>query len=212
MSSNLQLKKMIRLKCFDALELRGFKRFRKECVDWLIHDGFLCWIGLNTAVYPDRVEIIPFVGLHVIPIEKLFALKVGKYPVKYDRSIATYSVNLGSLEAITPGERAFAFNSQQSQNFIESECKRLAELYFTVGLSYACSIANYEALLPLLQENIETLGGYPERFAACLYLLEKKQEAYEFTKNFLIRQPDYFEGFANPFLEKITKEIRAVRP
>jgi len=200
-----EFKKAVRLKCFDAFEAAGFTRFRKEGVDWPLHDGFHAWVGLNTALYPDRVDITPNVGVHVVPIEKLCALRGGKYPYKYDRRVATYAINIGTLEA-AGDERAFVFGPQQSDAFIDAECKRLARIYATAGLDYARSIANYETLLPLFQENIESLGLYPERVASCLYLMARKQEAREFVENFLDRHRDYFEGFAIPFLAKLEQE------
>ena len=202
---NAQFKKTIRLKMYDAFEAAGFTRFRKEGVDWPLHDGFHAWVGLNTALYPDRVDITPNVGVHVVQIEKLCEFKGGKYPYKYDRRVATYAINIGTLDAVGD-ERAFAFGPQQSDAFIDAECKRLAHIYATAGLDYARSIASYEALLPLLQEYVDTLGGYPERVASCLHLMGRKREAREFVTDFLARHRDYFEGFAVPFLAKLDEE------
>lgn len=204
--SDAQFKKKIRFACYDALEREGFTRFRKEGVDWPIHDGFHCWVGLNTALDRDRVEVLPFVGVHVVPMMKLFALKGGKYAFNYDRGIATYSINMGLLESVAD-ERAFAFAPEQSEGFIESECGRLAHLYATAGLEYARSIANYEVLLPLLQGQIDRLGGYPERVASCLYLMGRKVEAKEFVEDFLKGQyREYIEHFAIPFLDLLDRE------
>lgn len=200
-----QFKKAIRLKCYDAFEAVGFTRFRKEGVDWPLHDGFHAWVGLNTALYPDRVDITPNVGVHVVPIERLGEIKGGKYPRKYDRRVATYAINIGTLEA-AGDERAFAFGPQQSEGFINAECRRLAHIYATAGLDYARSIASYDALLPLLQQNVDSLGGYPESVASCLYLMGRKAEAREFVTSFLKKHRDYFEGFAVPFLTKLEAE------
>lgn len=205
MHCDAAFKKRIRLSCYDALERAGFVRFRKEGVDWPLHDDFHCWIGLNTALEPDRVELLPFVGLHVIQIEQLCSLKGGKYPYKYNRGIATYGINMGLLESIAD-ERAFAFAPQQSDEFIRSECERLAHLYATAGLDYARSIASYEALLPLVQEQAQYLGGYPERVASCLYLMNRKAEARQFIETFPEKYRDYIEGFATPFLELLDQE------
>jgi len=202
MRCDAQFKKKIRLSCYDALEREGFTRFRKEGVDWPIHDGFYCWVGLNTALYPDRVEILPFVGVHVVSIWKLIAELEGS---KYDRRIATYGINMGLLESIAD-ERAFAFAPHQSDEFIESECERLAYLYATAGLEYARSIDSFEALLPLLQERVDRLGGYPERVASCLYLMGRKAEARAFIEDFPEKYGEYIEGFAKPFLEFLDNE------
>lgn len=201
MRCDAKFKKQIHLQCFDALERAGFTRFRKEGVDWPLHDGFHGWVGLNTALEPDRVEILPFVGIHVIPIQKLCSFKGGKYPYKYSRSSATYAINMGLLESIADDERAFAFAPHQSDAFIQSECERLAHLYATAGLDYARSIASYDALLPLLQERVQRLGGYPEQVASCLYLMGRKVEAREFIENFPEKYREYIDDFAKPFLE-----------
>lgn len=181
-------------------------RFRKEGVDLPLYDGFHVWVGLAMGLERDRVDIYPNVGLHIVPIHKLYTeLDRGSYQTKYDRRVATYSISLGMLDAVGD-ERAFAFAPHQSEGFIEAECKRLARLYATAGVDYARSIASYEALLPLLQQNVNTLGGFPERVASCLYLMGRKQEAKTFAEEFLTRKRDYFEGFAKPFLEMLEKE------
>lgn len=198
-----KFKKQIRLACYAALEQQGFTRFRKEGVDWPLHEGFHAWVGLNTALEPDRVEILPFVGVHVVPLWKFIAEMEGS---KYDRGIATYGINMGLLESIAD-ERAFAFAPHQSEGFIASECQRLAHLYATAGIEYARSIASYEALLPLLREHVDRLGGYPERVASCLYLMGRKEEARKFVEDFSrTRYGSYIEDFAIPFLQKLDRE------
>lgn len=198
MRCDAKFKKQILLQCFDALERAGFTRFRKEGVDWPLHNGFHGWVGLNTALELDRVEILPFVGIHVVPIWKFIAkIEIGKY----NRGIATYAINMGLLESIADDERAFAFAPHQSDAFVQSECERLAHLYATAGLDYARSIASYDALLPLLQERVQRLGGYPERLASCLCLMGRKVEAREFIENFPEKYREYIDDFAKPFLE-----------
>jgi hypothetical protein len=185
--------------CLDALSAVGFKRYRKNDVDSPLANGFHCWVGLNTGLEQDHVDINPFVGVHVVPIEKLWTgLKVGRYPAKYDRGMATYATHMGKLAPKVP---AFRFTRETDVAF---EAKRLAELYATKGLEYAASLASYERLLPLLQEKVDTLGAYPERFATCLYLMDRKDDARAFVSDFLKDHRDYFEGFAIPFLELLT--------
>lgn len=189
-------KRVVLLKCYEALEAAGFARYRKEDVDWPLSNGFHCWVGLNTGLEPEYVEINPFVGVHVVPIEKLWtSKKTGKYPGKYSRSTATYAVHMGEL---VPKEPVFRFTRQTD---VEAEAARLARLYVSIGLAYAKSIGSYEQLLPLLQERAPMLGAYPERVAACLYLMDRKDEARSFVENFLKEHRDYFEGFAVPFLK-----------
>ena len=192
-------KRAVLLKCYDALAAGGFTRYRKENVDWPLEDGFHCWVGLNTGLEKEYVEINPFVGVHVVPIEKFWTgIKTGKYPGKYNRGHATYALHMGEL---APDEPVFHFTRQTD---VEAEAARLARLYASVGLAYAKSIASYERLLPLLQSRIPMLGAYPERVAACLYLMDRKDEARSFVEDFLKAKRDYFEGFAVPFLKLLT--------
>jgi len=169
-------------------------------VDWPLENGFHCWVGLNAGLYAEYVEINPFCGVHSVGIEKLWtSLKSGKYPTKYDRGIATYAIHLGK---IAPDERVFRF---RRDNNLKAEANRLADLYVGAGLPFAKSLASYEALLPHLRDRVEMLGGYPERFASCLFLMGRVEEARSFAKNFLSGHRDSFEGFAAPFLEMIER-------
>lgn len=191
-------KKAVILACCDVLERQGFTRFRKQHVDWPLDEDFHCWVGLNTGLYPEVLHINPFVGLHVVPIERLWtSCKAGKYPGKYDRGHATYARHMGEL---VPDVPAFQFTPSTD---VPSEARRLARLYATVGLEFAKAIADWESLLPLLKERIDMLGAYPERYASCLYLMGRKAEARAFVERFLPRQRDYFEGFAIPFLQML---------
>lgn len=192
-------KRAVLLKCYDALAAGGFTRYRKENVDWPLEDNFHCWVGLNTGSEKEYVEINPFVGVHVVPIEKFWTgMKAGKYPGKYNRGHATYAMHMGEL---APNEPVFHFTRQTD---VDTEAARLVRLYASVGLAYAKSIASYERLLPLLQSRVPMLGAYPERVAACLYLMDRKDEARTFVENFLKDHRDYFEGFAVPFLKLLT--------
>jgi hypothetical protein len=199
-------KKRILLKCYDALERVGFYRYRKEGVDWPLHNGFHAWLGLNTGLYRDRLDVNPFVGIHVVQIAKLYnGLDKGRYQTKYSRGVATYAVHMGEL-AGAEDEPAFAFTPQQSKGFVEAEVDRLANLYATVGLDFARSLASYESLLPLLMDRVPMLGGYPQRVASCLYLMGRKVEARQFVEGFSPRHREYLEGFAVPFLAKLAAE------
>jgi hypothetical protein len=189
---DVAFKQVVTLQCYDALEKAGFNRFRKEGVDWPLQSGFHCWVGLNNNLERDYFQINPFVGVHVVPIMKLYTSLEGR---KYDRGNATYALHMGEL---APEERVFCFTRHTD---IEAEAERLARFYVTVGLLYSQSIATYERLLLLLQERVPMLGAYPERVAACLYLMDRKEEAKAFVEKFLITHRDYFEGFATPFLK-----------
>jgi hypothetical protein len=198
-----EFKKAVVLACCDALERHGFTRFKKENVDWPLVDGFHCWVGLNTGLYPDFVDINPFVGVHVVPIMKFYTALEGR---KYARTTATYARHMGELAPHVP---AFEFTLSTD---VPTEARRLAQLYATVGLEFAKAIADYESLLPLLRERIDMLGAYPERVASCLYLMGRKADARKFVEEFLPAHQDYFAGFATPFLRKLDDEgIAGVR-
>lgn len=184
-------KKAVLLKCYEALEVEGFTRYRMQDVDWPMEHGFHCWVGLNTSLEKDYLDINPFVGVHVVPVMKFYTFLEGR---KYSRSTSTYSVHMGEL---APKEQAFRFTRETD---VTAQAARLARLYSDVGLSYALSIGTYESLLPLLRERVSMLGAYPERVASCLYLMGHKEEARLFVEDFLQDHQGYFESFAVPFL------------
>ncbi|MBC2653213.1 hypothetical protein [Novosphingobium aerophilum] len=193
-------------RCLAALVSAGFKRLRKNSVYWPIRDGFYCWVGLNQGLYSNYLYIEPFVGVHVEPIARLYSkLDKGKYAIKYDRGVATYSVHLGELSGASD-EPKFLFEPQHSEKFINDEAGRLAQLYIKFGLPFAESIASYEALLPMLQERLPMLNGYPQRVASCLYLMGRIDAAREFVEGFLSENREVFEGFAIPFLAMVRSE------
>lgn len=194
---NAKFKQQVLIKCNEALAIAGFTQYRKEEIDWPLDKNFHGWVGLNTGLYDEYVLINPFVGIHVVPLMKLYTTLEGR---KYSRSIATYSLHLGELAPKTP---VFEFSRETN---LEEEAARLAQLYVDIGLPYSKSIASYELLLPLLQERIPLLGAYPERVASCLYLMGRKEEARIFTEDFLTQKPDYFENFAVPFLKKLSED------
>ena len=195
MVCDAEFKQHVLRKCYEALAAVGFLRYRKENVDWPYDKDFHAWVGLNTGLYDERVEVNPFVGIHAVPIMKLYTTLEGR---KYTRSVATYAIHMGEL---VPNVSGFEFTHETN---IEKEAERLAQLYLNHGLSYAQSVASYELLLPLLQERVDMLGAYPERVASCLYLMGRIEDARNFTESFLAKNRAYFEGFAIPFLKKIT--------
>lgn len=208
MAGSIKLyRQKIEQECLGALVDLGFSKIGKSCVEMPTEKGFSCWVGLNQGAYANRLCIEPFVGVHVEPIARLYAnIDQGKYRVRYNRCVATYAVHIGELPDAS-GQRAFMFTPEQSLEFQRSEIKRLAALYSTVGLSFARSISSFEALLPLLKERVSMLGGYPQRFACCLYLLGREDEARLFVEEFLTNNWDAFEGFAIPFLRMLDEAI-----
>ena len=191
MSLNRELYREVLSECYEALEDVGFTRYRVKSVDWPLHNGFHAWVGLNRAPEAQSVEINPFVGIHVVQVEKLWTSLDHK---PYNRSSATYAIHMGE---IAPNERTFVFTPQSD---IKAEARRLALLYATVGLDYARSIASYDALLTLLEKRTDMLGGYPQCLACCLYFMGRYKEAQEFVVEFAKKEPDYFENFAEAFL------------
>lgn len=184
-------------KCYDALSVAGFVRFRKGGLDWPLHGGFHCWVGLDSVLEPEHLAINPFVGVHVVTIMKFCAaLERGKY----HRSVSTYALDMGELKSREP---IFRFTRHSD---IDAVVARLVRLYKSAGLAYARSIGNYESLLPLLQSRVGMLGQYPQRTAACLYLMGRKDEARSFTETILARHRGHLEAFAVPFMELLDRE------
>jgi hypothetical protein len=202
-SCDASFKKTIYMRIMTSFAENGFNRFRKDQIDWPFNPDFHCWVGINAALYPDVIEINPNIGVHAPKIHKIYTQLEGR---KYDRGVATYPVILGDIKSVA-NEMAFAFAPDQSEDFVCSEINRLVQLYAQFGLPYALSIASYEALLPLLETRISQLGGYPERYACCLYLMGRNQEAYDFCIGFLKKNEPSFEAFGKNFLEMIRENL-----
>lgn len=186
--------------CYESLEELGFRRIRKENVDWPIAPSFNAWVGLNTTLHADHIAINPFVGVHASELETMwFRLSGRNYPGRYGPS-ATYAVHLGELER-AKNEIVFRFEAHLSSEEIKSEAKRLALLIHNVGLDYSRSISSYSSLLPLLREKVPMLGGYPERVSCCLYLMGLQNEARAFVEEFSREKSASFDCFAGPFLD-----------
>ena len=176
--------------CCKALSDAGFQTFRKHNVDWPINHEFRAWVGLNTGLYADRVEISPFTGVHSVEIERLWT-KIARSP--YDRRFATYAIFLGEL---APNERRFIFRTDVD---LELESIRLALSYSNLGMAYSNSIASLAALEPLLKSRVSMLGGYPERYACCLHLQSRYEEALYFLRGFTADHPHFNRDFTANF-------------
>lgn len=161
--------------CEDALVRHGFKRLRRHSVAWAFSPDFLGWIGLNVGNYPTHVQINPFVGIHCVPLMKLYKeSSENKYqPKKYQLGrYATYAVHLG--EVCDEGLGGFIFPEGAD---IEPVAEELAVAVREHGVPYMQTLTSYEALLPLLRGREPMLGGYPERVAVCLMVLGRQAEA-----------------------------------
>jgi hypothetical protein len=137
-----------------------------------LSEDFLGWIGLNAGQHQDFIRVNPFVGVHCPAIMKLTAAAGGK---RYrPKEIATFAVFLGTL---CPDVEQFIFTNATD---VKAEAQRLASIVAEFGLPYMGRIADYSALLPLLEARIPTLGGYPQRYAAALHLSGNDKSAVEF--------------------------------
>jgi hypothetical protein len=191
------LKREILTACHKELVAAGFVAFRKDHVDWPLGGGFNAWVGLNTGLYRDRIEINPFVGVHSAPVDKLWTSLAA---IKYNRSVATYAVHFG---LILPNEKGFSFTRSTDVN---AEAKRLAQIYVDQGLKYSRSISSLEELSKLIEQRIPRLGAYPERYASCLYLMKQEKQALSFVLEFAKANSTYFGRFAKAFEEFVTRQ------
>ena len=198
-------KQVILNRCYDALARVGFRRLRKETVDWPLTDGFNAWVGLNSGLYPDRLEINPFVGIHAVPIEKMWLGLEGKpYPGRYGPS-ATFAVHMGELDGGS-NQPAFVFTPTQSEHFVSAELDRLACLYATIGVGFARTISDYQSLLSPLLKRAPMLGGFPQRVACCLFLMDRRDDANRFIHGLSSGDKGSLAGFIQPFLDQMRSE------
>lgn len=157
--------------CLKAMERIGVSK--KGSIRSLpIAPDFSGWIGLNVGKHAEFIRINPFVGIHCVPVMQMVAQARGK---KYrPNEIPTFPVFLGTL---CPDVEQFIFSDETN---VEREAERLTSCIEEFGVPYLHSIANLSSLLPLLKEQVRSLGGYPQRYAAALYLSGKPREAIEF--------------------------------
>lgn len=188
--------------CEAALVNVGFRRLRRGTIIWEISPNFWGWVGLNRGIHGNSVRVNPFVGVHAVDVMK-FCAQFDE--MKYVKgAYATYAIHLGEL---LPTELTFDFQDEKN---ISGEAARLAKNIAATGLNYMRSIASYEALLPLLESRMPMLGGYPERYAAALYLGGKHDAARNFVAEVLSREggftkfsSEFFVKFSANFLNKI---------
>lgn len=191
--------------CDFALVQNGFERPRKGTRFFRISADFLGWVGLNKGNQHDFLRINPFIGIHCIPVMKLKAELAGE---KYkEGEFATASIHMGE---ITPDIDQFIFMSDSN---IELEANRLAYEVVTHALPWMKERANYESLIPLLETNIDMLGGFPERYASALYFSGQKEKSRKFVEE----RNDLFgpnsegpyslhEKFGEPFIRMLENE------
>jgi len=168
--------KFVESMCSDALQELGF--IMKRGIGTLnFDDNFYYWIGLNSGLDSGSVRINPFVGVHSRDVMKTIA-EVGGAKYKPLQS-ATFAVFLGEL---TPNTHQFIFSNESDARV---EAKRLASAIKEFGFPFMHSICDYEGLLPLLKKRVPILGGYPQRYAATLYLHGDLPGGNEFVDSYL---------------------------
>ena len=167
--------------CYDALANIGIrKKYGLGSIP--INESFLGWIGLNMGRHDTFVRINPNVGVHSVLVSNI--LKKGLARTERPGEFATFVVPLGLL---CPEVDEFIITDEGD---LVLEAQRLAQTLEKYALPYMRSIADYESLLPLLLRSVNSLGGYPEKYAITLCLLNRVSEALE-------------------FLEKMEKELRS---
>lgn len=177
--------------CESALVDVGFKRLRRGTIIWEISPSFWGWVGLNRGIHGDSVRINPFVGIHAVDV---MTLSAQLDEVKYVKgAYATYAKHLGEF---LPDEPTFEFPCGDA---VSDESVRLAKSVADAGLHYMLSIASYEALLPLIESRMPSLGGYPERYAVALYISGKEALARNFVMGVLNREGDLARFSSNSF-------------
>jgi hypothetical protein len=138
-----------------------------------VNDDFFGWLGLNAGRHAGFIRINPFVGIHCPAIMEMTAAAGGKRHSSA-KTVATYAVFLGAL---CPQIEQFIFPDEMDAS---GEAQRLSSIVGKFGIPYMRQIADYATLLPLLEARISTLGGYPQRYAAALYLSGDRQRAVKF--------------------------------
>lgn len=169
-------RKYVESKCSDALRELGFAT-RGGVGTLNVDDDFYCWVGLNAGVHTGFVRVNPFVGVHSKNIMRMTSEAKGKKFKPLE--VATFAVFLGELVPDTP---QFIFHNE---NDVLVEASRLAFAIKEFGIPFMRNICNYESLLPFLKSRVPMLGGYPQRYAAALYLNGDREGAIQFVESYL---------------------------
>ena len=157
--------------CNAALAAAGFQLPRKTTRIIPLTDEIYGWVGLNRSKAGDALRIDPFVGLHSLPIMRLWYELDSKRNLRYRLGeTASAAVHLGEL---APDVGIFLFEPGRAP---DAEAERLAETVMAHGLPWMREHARNEALLDLFREREDMLGGYPERIAVSLFLLGRLDE------------------------------------
>lgn len=190
----------LRQDLLEELVARGLTRFSKWRAGVDFGDGFLSWCGSNFQPENDVFMAHIFVGIHCKPLEKMWtSLKRVKYVTKYSLDTATSAVGIDRVGHLKKGDLLISKSSR------DIDIKRISKLVAEYGVNYSRSIANYDFILADTEKKINNLGAAPERYACCLYLLNRKAEAVEFIKKFSVSHEDYLQDFTENFLSLCEK-------
>lgn len=168
--------------CSSALERLGFV-MRRGVGTLKINDNFNVWVGLNAGKHEGFIRINPFIGIYCKPIMEMVAAAKGKKVVPFE--IATFAVFLGTLKPDLP---EFIFSDESDE--VLDEASRLAAAVNQFGIPFALEISSLEKLRPRLKDRVPMLGGYPQRYAAALYLSGDPAGAISFIDSYLADNPD----------------------
>lgn len=177
--------KLVEAECAIALRQYGFG-MKAGIGHRQINDNFVGWVGLNNGRHEKFIRINPFVGVHCPAIMKITAAACSKRYRLND--VATYAVFLGEL---CPHVEEFIFDYDGD---IRNEAERLSKCIAAYGVPFMESISNYSALLPVMEERIPSLGGYPERYAAALLVSGDVKAALTFIESASIQFQKVDEG------------------
>ncbi len=171
-----EFKKDVLNECESYFKENRFYLPRKGCVLLPIDESFLGWVGMNTASNAGLLEINPFVGIHC---PEIFRIKSSITKKKYPKGeTATFAIHLGE---ICPEVRAFHFYSSEPES-VKFEAMRLVSTILKFDVPYMHSIASYNALIPLLKERVNMLGGFPESYAIALFKNNELEKCAEFLE------------------------------
>lgn len=200
-----EFKKSVLQACDNAFKTAGFKVPRKNCIIYPINDDFFAWVGLNTAANDGVIKINPFVGVHCHPIAETKAkLLETKYQLG---ATASYAVHLSTLSSAAT-EFVFDYTNQPD---CEREIQRMLNVVTEFGLHYAKQIASYPALIPLLEEKVTMLGGFPESYALALHFDGQSELCQTFLQNHAQTIEQYGEAISKPF-EQFCNGLNKISP
>jgi hypothetical protein len=157
--------------CDQAFKTYGFQSRRRGSPLLPIGEDFYGWVGLNRYNRSGYLQLNPFVGLHCIPMMRIWYGIDDRLDKRFAGRTATFAFHMGE---IAPHVEVFIFRDDAN---VEAEAARLAHCVHEFGVPWMKQHATLEAILPLLKSREAMLGGYPELIAIAMYLLGRHDEA-----------------------------------